>query len=76
MLTAEYGGTGDKQIEPGMVVEEPDIEIGAGVSSKGKYHFLILVHFQDTNSIHSDLKTYADRQRWPARTTLDPRWPQ
>jgi protein NRD1 len=38
MLTAEYGGTGGKQIEPGMVVEEPDIEIGAGVSSKGKHH--------------------------------------
>ena len=36
MLTAEYGGTGGKQIDPGMVVEEPDIEIGAGVSSKGK----------------------------------------
>ena len=35
MLSAEYGGTGGKQIEPGIVVEEPDIEIGAGVSSKG-----------------------------------------
>ncbi len=35
MLTAEYGGTGGKSIEGGMVVEEPDIEIGAGVSSKG-----------------------------------------
>lgn len=35
MLTAEYGGTGGKPIESGMVVEEPDIEIGAGVSSKG-----------------------------------------
>lgn len=34
MLTAEYGGTGGRSIEPGMVVEEPDIEIGAGVSSK------------------------------------------
>ncbi|KAL4870180.1 hypothetical protein BDV12DRAFT_166331 [Aspergillus spectabilis] len=34
MLTAEYGGTGGRQIESGMVVEEPDIEIGAGVSSK------------------------------------------
>ncbi|KAH8691119.1 hypothetical protein BGW36DRAFT_363464 [Talaromyces proteolyticus] len=34
MLTAEYGGTGGKPIENGMVVEEPDIEIGAGVSSK------------------------------------------
>lgn len=36
MLSAEYGGTGGKAIEPGMVVEEPDIEIGAGVSSKGR----------------------------------------
>lgn len=34
MLTAEYGGSGGKTIESGMVVEEPDIEIGAGVSSK------------------------------------------
>lgn len=34
MLTAEYGGTGGRPIESGMVVEEPDIEIGAGVSSK------------------------------------------
>lgn len=35
MLNAEYGGSGGKPIETGMVVEEPDIEIGAGVSSKG-----------------------------------------
>lgn len=35
MLTAEYGGTGGRAIEGGMIVEEPDIEIGAGVSSKG-----------------------------------------
>ena len=35
MLTAEYGGTGGRPIEQYMVVEEPDIEIGAGVSSKG-----------------------------------------
>ncbi|KAL8921109.1 MAG: hypothetical protein Q9208_005862 [Pyrenodesmia sp. 3 TL-2023] len=34
MLNAEYGGSGGKPIETGMVVEEPDIEIGAGVSSK------------------------------------------
>ncbi|KAK2746230.1 hypothetical protein FQN57_003352 [Myotisia sp. PD_48] len=34
MLSAEYGGTGGKPIESCMVVEEPDIEIGAGVSSK------------------------------------------
>lgn len=34
MVTAEFGGTGGKPIESGMVVEEPDIEIGQGVSSK------------------------------------------
>lgn len=34
MLNAEYGGSGGQEIEPGMVVEEPDIEIGQGVSSK------------------------------------------
>ena len=34
MLTAEYGGTGGQKVVEGMVVEEPDIEIGAGVSSK------------------------------------------
>ncbi len=34
LLTAEYGGTGGQQVEGGMVLEEPDIEIGAGVSSK------------------------------------------
>jgi protein NRD1 len=33
LLTAEYGGTGGRPIVSGMVVEEPDIEIGAGVSS-------------------------------------------
>ncbi|TVY84505.1 Rpb7-binding protein seb1 [Lachnellula suecica] len=34
MLSAEYGGSGGTAIESGMVVEEPDIEIGQGVSSK------------------------------------------
>ncbi|TVY36788.1 Rpb7-binding protein [Lachnellula subtilissima] len=34
MLSAEYGGSGGMPIESGMVVEEPDIEIGQGVSSK------------------------------------------
>lgn len=34
MLSAEWGGSGGQAIESGMVVEEPDIEIGAGVSSK------------------------------------------
>lgn len=50
MLTADYGGTGGKPIEGGQVVEEPDIEIGAGVSSKG------------TSSLpfHSQANTYSD----------------
>ncbi|KAK7747666.1 hypothetical protein SLS62_008992 [Diatrype stigma] len=34
MLSAEFGGSGGRPIETGLVVEEPDIEIGAGVSSK------------------------------------------
>lgn len=34
MLSAEHGGTGGVPLAAGMVVEEPDIEIGAGVSSK------------------------------------------
>lgn len=34
MVTAEWGGTGGKPLEAGIVVEEPDIEIGSGVSSK------------------------------------------
>lgn len=33
-MTAEYGGTGGRPLEAGMTLEEPDIEIGAGVSSK------------------------------------------
>lgn len=34
MLTAPYGGSGGRPIDTGLSVEEPDIEIGAGVSSK------------------------------------------
>ncbi|KAL2890919.1 Rpb7-binding protein seb1 [Ceratocystis lukuohia] len=34
MHTAKFGGCGDIEITSGMCVEEPDIEIGAGVSSK------------------------------------------
>ncbi|KAJ4289813.1 hypothetical protein N0V90_011144 [Kalmusia sp. IMI 367209] len=42
VLTAEYGGTGGVPLEEGMVIEEPDIEIGAGVSSKGESVLLVL----------------------------------
>ncbi|KAL2019443.1 hypothetical protein VTK56DRAFT_9648 [Thermocarpiscus australiensis] len=34
MLTAPFGGSGGRPIVHGLCVEEPDIEIGAGVSSK------------------------------------------
>ncbi|CDK26860.1 unnamed protein product [Kuraishia capsulata CBS 1993] len=33
-VAAEWGGTGGQPLVPGLVVEEPDIEIGQGVSSK------------------------------------------
>lgn len=41
LVTAEYGGTGGLEVQQGMVVEEPDIEIGAGPSSKGVLAFSI-----------------------------------
>ena len=37
MVSAEYGGTGGQPLQGGMCVEEPDIEIGQGVSSKGTF---------------------------------------
>lgn len=51
MLTAEYGGSGGKPIEGGMVVEEPDIEIGAGVSSKGFSPFSV-----PSNSVSPEIR--------------------
>lgn len=52
MLTAEYGGTGGRPIESGLVVEEPDIEIGAGVSSKGKF-FKPISHMTEAANIRT-----------------------
>ncbi|EPY50759.1 RNA-binding protein Seb1 [Schizosaccharomyces cryophilus OY26] len=34
LVSAEYGGTGGLPITPGVAVDEPDIEIGLGISSK------------------------------------------
>lgn len=34
VISAPYGGSGGRPITTGLVIEEPDIEIGAGVSSK------------------------------------------
>lgn len=36
--SAEYGGTGGKPLEPGMVMEEPDIEVGAGILGSKNQH--------------------------------------
>lgn len=58
MLTAEYGGSGGKPIEPGMVVEEPDIEIGQGVSSKA-----ISRRMQTDQSGNNGPKSTRDREK-------------
>lgn len=42
--TAEYGGIGNMPITHGQVIEEPDIEIGAGVSSKAMSRRVTLDH--------------------------------
>lgn len=34
VVQAQWGGTGGQQLQSGMVIDEPDIEIGAGISSK------------------------------------------
>ena len=34
VVNAQWGGTGGQPISSGMVIDEPDIEIGAGISSK------------------------------------------
>jgi protein NRD1 len=57
MLTAEYGGSGGKPIEGGMVVEEPDIEIGQGVSSKA-----ISRRMQTDKGGHNGPKSSRDRE--------------
>ena len=53
VLTAEYGGTGGIPLEEGMVIEEPDIEIGAGVSSKGEF-FLVVLWIPGTLNLRRD----------------------
>ena len=34
VLEAKYGGTGGQELEAGMAIEEPDIGIGTGMTSK------------------------------------------
>jgi protein NRD1 len=50
VVSAEYGGTGGRPLEAGMIMEEPDIEIGAGVSSKAISQKLHLRGYQDRNT--------------------------
>lgn len=73
MLTADYGGTGGKPIESGLVVEEPDIEIGAGVSSKGMLYperlFMLLLMYI-TTAISRRMATDKGGQQGP-RSTRD-----
>lgn len=47
VVNAEYGGTGGRPLEAGMIIEEPDIEIGAGVSSKAISQKMHLRGYQD-----------------------------
>lgn len=60
MLSAEYGGTGGGPIEGGLVVEEPDIEIGQGVSSKA-----ISRRMQTDKSGGNGPKSSRDREEEP-----------
>lgn len=66
MLTAEYGGSGGKPIEGGMVVEEPDIEIGQGVSSKA-----ISRRMQTDKGGHNGPKSSRDREDEDSRYRRD-----
>jgi protein NRD1 len=66
MLTAEYGGSGGKSIEGGMVVEEPDIEIGQGVSSKA-----ISRRMQTDKGGHNGPKSSRDREEEDSRYRRD-----
>lgn len=68
LVNAEYGGTGGLPIEQFMMVEEPDIEIGAGVSSKGTRIRLPLWPISLT--IYSNESTYRYRPRWKKRTPI------
>ena len=74
MVTAEYGGTGGAPMEGGMVVEEPDIEIGAGVSSKGKRH-PPLISSQHQLTHLSNESSHRNGSRWQAWSSVNTRRP-
>lgn len=78
LLSAEFGGTGGKPIEGQMVVEEPDIEIGAGVSSKGTCLFLLRLSIPshptlseaNVRLLHSHKPAHGHRSRRQDRSAL------
>lgn len=75
MLTAEYGGSGGKPIESGLVVEEPDIEIGAGVSSKGRplpHIYLVISLLTPSLAISRRMATDKGGQQGPRSTRDNP----
>lgn len=76
MLHAEYGGTGGKAIESGMIVEEPDIEIGAGPSSKGITLNTAICHSERyaANIDHSHISSRRRSKRRSWWRQLQPPW--
>ncbi|KAI9820940.1 MAG: hypothetical protein M1826_000815 [Phylliscum demangeonii] len=71
MLTADYGGSGGKPIEGGLVVEEPDIEIGAGVSSKAISRRMV-TDLSGRTGPRSGRPTYPDHTRGRRNDRSDP----
>lgn len=53
-----------------MVVEEPDIEIGAGVSSKGKLPLSIFIESLANQLFYSHQQTHCNRHWGQAGTSL------
>jgi protein NRD1 len=58
ILTAEYGGTGGAPLRDRISIEEPDIEIGAGVSSK-----TISKRMPTNSSRNGPKSSYDERER-------------
>lgn len=58
IVQAEWGGTTpDLELQPGLFIEEPDIEVGHGISSKS------ISKKMPTNSSHNGPKSDAQRQQ-------------
>jgi protein NRD1 len=65
VVSAEYGGTGGRPLEAGMIIEEPDIEIGAGVSSKAISQKMHLRGYKDGNRNDGGNRTQGRKEtRW------------